>query len=85
MINGDKVVVVMPAYNASQTLVDTYNEIPMDIVDDVVLVDDLSSDNTAELAEKIGIKHVIRHEINKGYGGNQKPATTRHSNWEPTL
>ncbi|MEM9025200.1 MAG: glycosyltransferase, partial [Bacteroidota bacterium] len=72
MINGKKVVVVMPAYNASQTLEDTYREIPFTIVDDVVLVDDRSSDNTAELAEKIGIKHVVRHQKNRGYGGNQK-------------
>lgn len=62
----------MPAYNAELTLEKTYNEIPFEIVDDVVLVDDKSSDNTSKLAEKIGIKHVITHEKNKGYGGNQK-------------
>ncbi len=72
MFNGTKVVVVLPAYNAAPTLEITYNEIPMDIVDDVILVDDASKDNTSELAKKIGIKHVIRHEKNKGYGGNQK-------------
>ncbi len=72
MFNGKKVVVVLPAYNAAPTLEITYNEIPMDIVDDVILVDDASKDNTSELARKIGIKHVIRHEKNKGYGGNQK-------------
>ncbi len=72
MIGNKKVVVVMPAYNAAKTLVDTYNEIPKDIVDEVILVDDHSSDNTSELARKIGIEHVIRHEKNKGYGGNQK-------------
>ncbi len=72
MILGKKLVVVLPAYNASQTLEKTYNEIPLDIVDDVVLVDDASRDDTSELAKKIGIKHVITHQKNKGYGGNQK-------------
>jgi glycosyltransferase involved in cell wall biosynthesis len=62
----------MPAYNAAQTLEKTYKEIPFDIVDEVILTDDHSSDNTFEVAKKIGIKHVIRHEKNKGYGGNQK-------------
>ena len=62
----------MPAYNAYNTLEKTYNEIPFSIVDDVILVDDYGSDNTFELANKLGIKHVIRHEYNKGYGGNQK-------------
>jgi glycosyltransferase involved in cell wall biosynthesis len=72
MINNKKVVVVMPAYNAEKTLEKTYREIPFDIVDDVVLVDDKSSDRTSELAKSIGIKHVITHEENLGYGGNQK-------------
>ncbi|MFL5753084.1 MAG: glycosyltransferase family 2 protein [Bacteroidia bacterium] len=72
MINGKKIVVVLPAYNAALTLKKTYDEIPFDIVDDVVLVDDYSKDNTSELAREIGIRHVIRHEKNKGYGGNQK-------------
>lgn len=72
MINNLKVIVVMPAYNAAQTLERTYAEIPFDIVDDVILVDDHSRDNTSEVAQKIGIKHIIRHQENKGYGGNQK-------------
>ncbi len=72
MINGKKVVVVMPAYNAEKTLETTYNEIPFHIVDDVVLVDDKSSDRTSELAREIGIQHVITHQSNLGYGGNQK-------------
>jgi len=72
VILGKKLVVVLPAYNASQTLQRTYNEIPLEIVDEVVLVDDASKDNTSELATQIGIRHVIRHEKNKGYGGNQK-------------
>ncbi len=72
MLNGKKIAVVLPAYNAELTLEKTYSEIPFQIVDDVVLVDDAGKDNTAELAKKIGIKHVIRHEKNKGYGGNQK-------------
>tara|TARA_B110000444_G_scaffold236253_1_gene247969 strand:- start:123 stop:863 length:741 start_codon:yes stop_codon:yes gene_type:complete len=72
MIKSKKVVVVMPAYNASETLEKTYAEIPFPLVDDVILVDDYGSDNTYELAKKLGINHVIRHEYNKGYGGNQK-------------
>ena len=67
-----KVVVVLPAYNAAQTLLKTYQEIPFDIVDEVILVDDASSDGTALLAKEIGISHVILHQKNKGYGGNQK-------------
>lgn len=72
MINGKKLVIVLPAYNAELTLRKTYSEIPFDIVDDVVLVDDASRDRTAEVAREIGITHVIKHEKNKGYGGNQK-------------
>ena len=72
MIRGKKVVVVMPAYNAEKTLKTTYEELPFDIVDDVVLVDDKSSDHTSALAREIGIQHVITHEQNLGYGGNQK-------------
>ncbi len=67
-----KVVVVLPAYNAAQTLEDTYREIPMDIVDEVVLVDDASHDDTLSIARRLGIRHIIRHERNQGYGGNQK-------------
>lgn len=72
MYNGKKVIVVLPAYNAALTLEKTYREIPFDLVDDVILCDDASKDNTSDLARKIGIKHVIVHEQNKGYGGNQK-------------
>ncbi|MFN4123502.1 MAG: glycosyltransferase family 2 protein [Flavobacteriales bacterium] len=72
MILGKKLIVILPAYNAEKTLAKTYQEIPFDIVDDVVLVDDQSKDQTADLARKIGIKHVIVHEKNRGYGGNQK-------------
>ena len=72
MIKGKKVIVVMPAYNAALTLEKTYNEIDFDIVDDVVLVDDNSPDNTVEVAKNLGIKYVIKHDRNKGYGGNQK-------------
>ncbi|GAB4208207.1 MAG: glycosyltransferase family 2 protein [Bacteroidia bacterium] len=72
MIRDKKIVVVLPAYNAELTLEKTYNEIPFDIVDEVVLVDDCSKDKTIEVAKKIGIKHIIQHDRNKGYGGNQK-------------
>lgn len=72
MINGKKVIVVLPAYNASKTLKITYDEIDFAIVDDVILVDDLSNDDTVEVGKKLGIKHVVEHKQNKGYGGNQK-------------
>jgi glycosyltransferase involved in cell wall biosynthesis len=72
MLEGKRIVVVLPAYNAERTLEKTYGEIPFDIVDDVILVDDCSGDKTVELARKIGIGHVLVHRRNKGYGGNQK-------------
>ncbi|MBN8544744.1 MAG: glycosyltransferase family 2 protein [Ignavibacteria bacterium] len=72
MINNKKIVVVLPAYNAAKTLEQTYKEIPFDIVDDVVLVDDASKDDTSEVGKALGIKHIIKHDKNKGYGGNQK-------------
>lgn len=72
MYKGKKVVVVLPAYNAAKTLEKTYREIPFDLVDDVILCDDHSRDNTAELGRALGIRHVIVHEKNTGYGGNQK-------------
>lgn len=72
MILDKKVVVVMPAYNAAKTLEKTFLEIDRNIVDEVILVDDFSPDNTSEIARELGIRHVIRHERNKGYGGNQK-------------
>ncbi|BDD04215.1 glycosyltransferase family 2 protein [Aureibacter tunicatorum] len=72
MYKHKKVVIVLPAYNAAKTLEITYNEIPFDLVDEVVLVDDHSSDNTSEVAKKLGIVHIITHENNTGYGGNQK-------------
>lgn len=72
MINNKKVVIVMPAYNAEKTLAQTYAEIPFDIVDDVIIVDDCSRDGTVKLAQELGINHIIVHDKNKGYGGNQK-------------
>ena len=72
MYNNKKIVVVLPAYNAALTLEKTYQEIPFDMVDEVILVDDCSNDSTIELGKKLGIKHIIQHEENKGYGGNQK-------------
>lgn len=71
MLNNKKIVVVLPAYNASKTLEKTWSEIPFEFVDDVVLVDDASRDDTAEVARRLGI-HTIVHEENRGYGGNQK-------------
>lgn len=72
MYKGKKLVVVFPAYNASKTIEMTLNEVPMDIVDEMILVDDASKDDTSAIAKQLGIHHVIRHEKNKGYGGNQK-------------
>lgn len=72
MLHGRKIVIVLPAYHAEKTLVMTYNEIPFDIVDDVVLVDDFSSDRTVEVGKTLGIKNIIVHAKNVGYGGNQK-------------
>jgi len=72
MYKDKKVVVVLPAYNAAKTLAKTYGEIPFDLVDEVILCDDHSTDNTAELGRQLGIQHVLVHEKNKGYGGNQK-------------
>ncbi len=71
MIAGKKVVVVLPAYNAARTLARTVAEIPRDIVDEIILTDDASRDDTAQLAETLGL-HTLRHDRNKGYGGNQK-------------
>ncbi|MEM7496724.1 MAG: glycosyltransferase family 2 protein [Pseudomonadota bacterium] len=71
MILGQRVCVVLPAYNAAATLKATYRDLPRDVVDDIVLVDDASPDNTVEVAEELGI-HVVRHPKNRGYGGNQK-------------
>jgi len=72
MLKNKKIAVVLPAYNAAKTLEITYKEIPFDIVDEVILVDDVSSDKTVEVAQELGIKHIIQHDRNKGYGGNQK-------------
>ncbi|HVB03873.1 MAG TPA: glycosyltransferase family 2 protein [Chitinophagaceae bacterium] len=72
MLKGLMVIVVLPAYNAAMTLERTYREIPFDIVDEVVLVDDASQDNTVMVGDRLGIRHIIRHEKNLGYGGNQK-------------
>jgi glycosyltransferase involved in cell wall biosynthesis len=71
MLNGLKIAVVLPAYNAEKTLRQTYYEIPRDIVDDIILTDDASSDATARLAQDLGI-YTLRHDRNRGYGGNQK-------------
>ncbi len=72
MIDNKKIIVVMPAYNAAKTVEQTFKEIPFNIVDEVILVDDHSKDETFEVAKKLGIHTVIRHDNNKGYGGNQK-------------
>jgi len=72
VINNQKIIIVLPAYNAELTLEKTYSEIPFDIVDDVILVDDNSTDKTVDKARELGIKNIFVHDKNKGYGGNQK-------------
>ena len=72
MLNNKKIVVILPAYNAAKTLEKTYNEIPHEVVDAVVLTDDHSSDTTVAEAKRIGVDHIIEHPVNRGYGGNQK-------------
>lgn len=72
MLKDKKICVVLPAYNAGQTLEKTYHEIPFDMVDEVILVDDYSNDDTVAVGNALGIRHIIRHEANKGYGANQK-------------
>ena len=72
MLHGKKVIVVMPAYNAEKTLEITYREIPDDIVDEVILTDDSSKDRTVQFARTLGIRHILEHDSNRGYGGNQK-------------
>lgn len=72
MIDGKKLVVVLPAYNAARTLELTFNDIPHGLVDEVILVDDRSKDDTVEVAGRLGIRHIHVHERNTGYGGNQK-------------
>jgi glycosyltransferase involved in cell wall biosynthesis len=72
MYKGQKTVVILPAFNSSRTLERTVTEIPGEIVDEIILVDDCSTDNTVEIAEKLGMKHILRHDRNMGYGANQK-------------
>ena len=84
MIYGKRVIVVMPAYNAEKTLIKTYNEIPKDIVDDIILTDDASSDNTAKVAQKLNIKTIV-HQTNKGYGANQKTCYTEALKLNPDI
>ncbi|MSN25517.1 MAG: glycosyltransferase [Geobacter sp.] len=71
MLNGKKIIVILPAYNAAKTLEQTWREIPFEYVDDVILVDDASRDNTVDEARRLGIRTVV-HTANRGYGGNQK-------------
>jgi glycosyltransferase involved in cell wall biosynthesis len=75
MFHGKKIVVVMPAYNAARTIAQTYAEVPMDLVDEVVVTDDASSDETVEVAKRLGLRTVV-HDRNMGYGANQKTCYT---------
>lgn len=71
MLDGKRIAVVMPAYNAARTLAKTVSEIPREVVDDIILADDASSDDTVAIANALGL-HTLRHQVNRGYGGNQK-------------
>jgi len=75
LFHGKKVAVVMPAYNAARTLEQTYREIPLDLVDEVVVTDDASGDETVEVARRIGLRTLV-HATNRGYGANQKTCYT---------
>jgi glycosyltransferase involved in cell wall biosynthesis len=75
LFHGKKIVVVMPAYNAARTIERTYREIPLDIVDEVIVTDDASHDETVEIAKRLGL-HTLVHVENRGYGGNQKTCYT---------
>lgn len=72
MLFGKKIIVVMPAYNAEKTIAQTIAEIPLDLVDEYVVVDDASTDNTLQVASTLNVKNLIKHDKNRGYGGNQK-------------
>ena len=75
MFHGKKIVVVMPAYNAARTIEKTYREIPLDMVDEIVVTDDASDDETVEVAKRLGLRTLV-HERNRGYGANQKTCYT---------
>ena len=75
MFHGNRIVVVMPAYNAAKTIEKTYREIPLDLVDDVLVTDDASGDETVEVAQQLGLRTIV-HKQNRGYGGNQKTCYT---------
>ena len=75
VFHGKKIVVVMPAYNAARTIEQTYREIPLDLVDEVVVTDDASSDETVAVARRLGLRTLV-HETNRGYGANQKTCYT---------
>jgi glycosyltransferase involved in cell wall biosynthesis len=72
MLYGKKIIVVLPAYNAEKTLKQTIAEIPLDLVDEFVVVDDASTDGTVKVANELKVNHLVTHDKNKGYGGNQK-------------
>jgi len=84
MLEGKKITVIISAYNAEKTLLQTYNEIPKDIVDEIILTDDASTDRTVEIANKLNIKTVI-HQSNKGYGANQKTCYTEALKENPDI
>lgn len=77
MIDGQKIVVILPAYNAELTLRKIIEELPKDLVDEVILTDDASTDRTVQVAKSLGIKHIVCHERNLGYGANQKTCYTK--------
>ncbi len=75
MFHGKKIVIVMPAYNAAKTIERTYSEIPLDLIDEIVVTDDASRDETVAIAQQLGLRTLV-HDRNRGYGGNQKTCYT---------
>lgn len=84
MLDNKKIIVIMPAYNAEKTLLQTYNDIPRDIVDEIILTDDASTDRTVDIAKKLNIRTII-HQSNKGYGANQKTCYTEALKENPDI
>jgi glycosyltransferase involved in cell wall biosynthesis len=85
MLNNKTIVVVLPAYNAERTLKKTYDEIPKEIIDRILLVDDKSIDNTVSIANELGISEIISHDFNKGYGANQKTCYKAALKYKPDI
>ena len=80
MLEGHKIVIVLPAYNAAETLGETLNALPRQVVDEILLTDDASQDNTVAISRSLGISTLV-HDCNRGYGANQKTYFALRSTW----